>query len=75
MDYAEVGFIMNTNTEKIYPYGDNKILRLDRYSVVYSKPTYLYSQLQSEYQRNKSIQLPLNHIFNFLIHCPIEWVI
>ncbi len=25
-----------------------KLLKLDRYSVVYSKPTYLYSQLQSE---------------------------
>ncbi|WP_052124224.1 transglutaminase family protein [Ureibacillus manganicus] len=47
-NHSEIGLIMNTNTEKIYPYGDNKILKLERYSVVYSKPSLLYSQLQSE---------------------------
>lgn len=47
-NHSDVGLIMNTNSEKIYPYGNDKILKLERYSVVYSKPTYLYSDLQSE---------------------------
>ncbi|CAM5217483.1 Transglutaminase superfamily protein OS=Ureibacillus acetophenoni OX=614649 GN=SAMN05877842_11612 PE=4 SV=1 [Ureibacillus acetophenoni] len=47
-NYTNVGFIMNTNSEKLYPYGDNKILTTPSYSVVYSKPTYLYSELTSE---------------------------
>jgi len=47
-DYQELGLIMNTDSEKLYPYGDNKLLKLEQYNVVYSKPTYLYSQLQSE---------------------------
>nr|WP_106781448.1 transglutaminaseTgpA domain-containing protein [Lysinibacillus timonensis] len=46
--YGEVGIIMNTNSEKLYPYADNRILDLDNYSVEFSKPTYLYSELQSQ---------------------------
>ncbi len=46
--HEQVGLLMNANTEKIYPYADNRIVKLMDYSVVYSKPTLLYSQLQSD---------------------------
>lgn len=46
--HNNVGIIMNTSTEKLYPYADNRILELESYSVEFSEPTYLYSQLQAQ---------------------------